>query len=233
MAGNILSTKGSRRAGARARLGVWAVVAAALTCGCASYEAAQLPTRDARMMINRFESPDGFILSGAMLAKTEDCQLYFDDDLLSRDILPVAVYMANTSKKEQSFEVRLEGVQLRLADQTEFDQVPISEVLEQVEHSGWRSAPFWLLLIVPGAIVLNSVNNANEAMLQDYRGKALEDVNVFPQADKTVNRVAFFRPKDKALEECDLSKAILSADVNMRGQDSDGRPFKASIGLNR
>src|SRR5262245_29336689 len=106
-----------------ARGAVMAVIAILLAPGCASYEAAPLPPHDARMMINRYDQ-DGFILSGELL-DGEDCKLYFDRDLLARDILPVAVYMANVSKEESSFEVRLEGISLRLADQTEFEQVPV------------------------------------------------------------------------------------------------------------
>jgi hypothetical protein len=204
--------------------------AALLLAGCASYEAAPLPQRDARMMINRYDQ-DGFILSGALL-DSEDCKLYFDRDLLKQNLLPVAVYMANASKDESSFEVRLEGVSLRLADQTEFEQVPVREVVDTVKASRWRSTPLWFLLIVPGVVASNKIGETNEKMLQDYRSKALEDVNVYPQGDKTVNRIVFFRPRDKTLAECDLSKAILSADVNMRGKTS-GKPLKASLSLDR
>ena len=188
--------------------------------GCVSHESRLVPTENASGFINRVDV-EGFHCA-PVLESDERLISYFDRDLTAWGILPILVYIENRSKK--SVEFRVKDIEFGLEDGTEFDQVSVDEVVAAVSYSGWRSTPWWLFLIFPGAVVLGSVSSANETLRDDYAEKALTDRNFPPPLESATEKhqgFVFFRPKGKSLEDCDLSEGSFSISCTTR--DAEGR----------
>lgn len=196
------------------------VLLSILLGGCCSYTAADFTPKKASTLIDAKSELDGFTYA-ARLPESKEWEEYQESHYCSipteNNILPVEIYLENTGSNSD-YNVLATGSAFALADGTEFDLLTLDEVVDELGCSGWITAPWWLFAIFPGAIALAGVNNANEAMADDYESKMLEDLRV-PVGGAPVHGVLFFRPRKGYLEDMDLYTGTLSLDVAQRSRD--------------
>ncbi len=184
-------------------------IALAATIGCVSFSAGKLPEKTAGNLFDR-ESWDGLTIGAALPGGEADVARLYGRNLLDWDILPIAIYLQNTSA-DARFEVQSSDVVFAGSDETAFDFLSAEEVADEVGYSYVRSIVPFLFAIIPGFFSTANISNTNQMMLNDYLEKCLDDVTL-PESDATTyRRVAFFRPKDgRSLDEVDLGQCKLS-----------------------
>lgn len=188
--------------------------------GCCSYSATDFTPKKASTLIDAKTELSGFTYA-AKLPDSKDWEEYQEKHYCAiptdSNILPVEVYMENTGENFD-YNVLVSGSTFALADGTEFDLLTVEEVVDELGCSGWITVPWWLFAVFPGIIALADVGDANEAMAEDYESKMLGDLRV-PVGGAAVHGVLFFRPRDRDLEDLDLSTGTLSLDVASRSRD--------------
>ncbi len=164
---------------------------ALLPIGCASigfHELTEPPAR--RQQVH--EEKAGLIVSCRLVTAPEEAEFFFGADLIDLDILPVVVRIENTSP--DAFTLSAAGARVTLEDGSTLVHLPWRAVPEALSFSYWRAVPGFLLAIIPGLVIADSVSLTNERIAGHYRRLAIEEAALPPGAK--AQGVLFFSPPE-------------------------------------
>ena len=170
--------------------------ASVLLPGCASYEVVKTPS------LATNASSQGPILNQGDLTlqakaihKKEELEAQFGGDLLKYGVLPVQVYVANTSD-EGAIAVRRDDYALIMPSGEKAMRLNIDQVMDRAGKSFWRTAGWGVAFGIFGAIPsAMNVSNTNKEMRADFELRQINDKTLMP--GENLEGILFFNvPKD-------------------------------------
>jgi hypothetical protein len=163
--------------------------------GCAHYSAKALErSSSASSMIEQREE-EGLYVAVKDLSSPRDALRLFDRDLVAYGYVPVLVLLELDRNAQATFDVQREDMKLCLRDGRRLTTARPEAVAEEASFSHFRSV-LGFFFILPGFFIASSVNQANDAMEDDYVAKALENVRINPNVRSQCGVVFFEVPHD-------------------------------------
>ena len=198
-----------------------------LFSGCASYIA--LPQDTTRAAHNRIKKQvkEGLIVAAEDYSEYRRARRYFYRDMVDLGYIPIYVCIGNQSESE--FTVRNEKITLRFEDGTEAKAADFKEVIDRAQLSGGTAFFGFLLGIAPGFFMLSSINNANDALDQDYSKKAFRDSHI-RRGDNLFGFLFFKAPARKRIAS--LKDATLEVNADKKAEPGQqGETFKFLVSI--
>jgi hypothetical protein len=161
-----------------------ALALSTLVTSCASYQASALSNPSPELIQNASVNR-----GVAVVAKTftrEDCNKYFDRDVIAEGYQPVQLYIQNDSKK--NYLLSLNRIDLPLARPEEVAKKVHTSTAGRAVGYGVGALIVWPLAI-PAIVDGIGSANANDALDSDFSAKAAKDQVIFPYS--SVNTVIF------------------------------------------
>ena len=159
---------------------------------------------------------EGLFVAVKDLSTPRDSLRLFDRDLVEYGFVPVLVLLELDRNSQAVCDVQREEMKLCLRDGQRLATVRPEAVAAEASFSHLRSL-LGFLFIFPGFFVTSSVNRANEAMVDDYVTKAMENVRVNPNARSASGVVYFAIPPDRR-DQFTLEDAFVEMKVHLQGR---------------